>query len=77
LQSCELGQVRFKKLVNKSRFVLVFIIDKGYLCCIKELAALVGLGNSSSKLKYRDKLCFSMAGHNPSGYFLVSGLQRG
>jgi hypothetical protein len=35
------------------------------------------LGNSSSKLKYRDKLCFSMAGHNPSGYFLVSGLQRG
>ena len=34
------------------------------------------LGNSSNFMKYRDKLCVPMAGHNSSEYAQHCGLQR-
>ena len=38
---------------------------------------MIGSGNSSIFMKYRDKLRFSMAGHALRGNFWVGGLQRG
>lgn len=42
---------------------LAYFPETAYLCFRKKTAALIGLGNSSIFMEYRDKFRFSMAGH--------------
>ena len=50
-------------LVTKLFHFSLFLSNKRCIFVVEKIAALIGSGNSSIFMKYRDKLRFSMAGH--------------
>lgn len=64
-------------LVTKLFHFSLFLSNKRCIFVVEKIAALIGSGNSSIFMKYRDKLRFSMAGHALRGNLWVGGLQRG
>ncbi len=60
-----------KNRENGLKYLLICLLlsEKLSIFVVEKIAALIGSGNSSIFMKYRDKLRFSMAGHALRGNF--------